>query len=158
EAVGYLEQALVALGHLPESRDRLEQAFDLRFDLRNSLVPVGEHAQVVSHLREAEALAEALGDGRRSVQVFASMANHLWLTGHHDDAAESGQRALALATRLGDATLQVQAQFRLSHAYYALGDYRAATAAAEKCVDLTASQPQAARLGLTGVASVTSRS
>jgi predicted ATPase len=158
EAVAYFEGALEALQHLPPSRARLEQAFDLRFDLRSSLVPIGEHAQVISHLQEAETLADALGDSRRSVQVFASMANHLWLTGHHDDAARSGQRALALAMTLGDAALQLQANFRLSHAYYALGDYRAASAAAETCVDLTVSLAQDARFGLTGVASVASRS
>ena len=32
-----LEQGLAALGQLPESRDRLAQAIDLRFDLRNAL-------------------------------------------------------------------------------------------------------------------------
>ena len=36
EAVGYFEQALVALQHLPETRETLEQAIDLRFDLRPS--------------------------------------------------------------------------------------------------------------------------
>ena len=42
EAVAYFEQALAALEHLPEHRDTLEQAIDLRFDLRNALMPLGE--------------------------------------------------------------------------------------------------------------------
>src|SRR4030095_2547987 len=33
EAVGHLEQALSALQHLPESRERQEQAVDIRIDL-----------------------------------------------------------------------------------------------------------------------------
>src|SRR5262249_5125816 len=33
EAVGYFEQALSALQHLPEQRDTIEQAIDLRLDL-----------------------------------------------------------------------------------------------------------------------------
>ena len=42
EAVTCFEQALVALEHLPETRETLEQAIDLRFDLRTSLLPLGE--------------------------------------------------------------------------------------------------------------------
>src|SRR5581483_4573722 len=55
EAVGYLEQAIDAVGHLPQSRETLEQAIDLRFGLRNSLYPLGERERVYAYLREAEA-------------------------------------------------------------------------------------------------------
>src|SRR5262249_9709321 len=41
EAVSYFEQALLALGHRPESRETLEQATDLRFDLKTALLPLG---------------------------------------------------------------------------------------------------------------------
>ena len=61
EAVAYFEQALVALAHLPERRDTLEQAIDLRFDLRNALLPLGDQARIFDHLREAETLAQVLG-------------------------------------------------------------------------------------------------
>ena len=37
EAVAYFEQALTALQHLPEHRETLEQAIDLRLDIRNAL-------------------------------------------------------------------------------------------------------------------------
>ena len=50
---------------LPERRDTLEQAIDLRFDLRNALTPLGEHERILDSLRDAEALAEALGDQQR---------------------------------------------------------------------------------------------
>ena len=42
EAVGFFEKALTALTHLPETRKTLEQAIDLRFDLRNALLPLVE--------------------------------------------------------------------------------------------------------------------
>ena len=48
EAVGYFEQALSALAHLPETRDTREQAIDLRFALRTALLPLGEHWRVSS--------------------------------------------------------------------------------------------------------------
>src|SRR5712692_6849582 len=42
EAVASFEQALSALAQLPEHRDTLAQAIDLRLDLRNALAPLGE--------------------------------------------------------------------------------------------------------------------
>ena len=38
EAVAYFEQALTAIGHLPEHRETLEQAIDLRLDIRSALI------------------------------------------------------------------------------------------------------------------------
>ena len=37
EAVGYFEQALSFLSHLPEQRDRIEQSIDLQLALRSAL-------------------------------------------------------------------------------------------------------------------------
>src|SRR6185503_2406530 len=56
EAVGCFDQALAALGHLPETRETLEQAVDLRFGLRTALFPLGEFERVLACLREAEGL------------------------------------------------------------------------------------------------------
>src|SRR5262249_12693793 len=62
EAVEYFEQALAALAQLPECRDTLEQAIDLRFDLHNALLPLDEQARLLDHLYAADALAERLDD------------------------------------------------------------------------------------------------
>ena len=42
EAVSCFEQALTALGHLPETRETREEAVDLRCDLRTALLSLGE--------------------------------------------------------------------------------------------------------------------
>jgi class 3 adenylate cyclase len=52
EAVGYFEQALSALSHLPEQRDMREQAVDLRLALRTALMPSGDLGRVLALLRE----------------------------------------------------------------------------------------------------------
>jgi predicted ATPase len=65
EAMGSFEQALSALQHLPEQRDRREQAIDLRLALRSALAPIGDYGRILATLREAEALAEILDDPRR---------------------------------------------------------------------------------------------
>ncbi|HEY5868632.1 MAG TPA: hypothetical protein VI542_24245, partial [Candidatus Tectomicrobia bacterium] len=65
EAAEAFEQALAALQQLPDGRATREQAIDLRFDLRNALHPLHEERRLLTHLRQAETLAEALGDQRR---------------------------------------------------------------------------------------------
>jgi tetratricopeptide (TPR) repeat protein len=113
EVVGYLEQALIALQHLPESRKIIEQAIDLRFDLRNSLFVLGEFERVYDYLREAESIAEALGDQRRLGKVAGNMSHYFLEMGDYHRAIECGQRALAFATALGDFVRQVATDLHL---------------------------------------------
>src|SRR5438132_2477530 len=86
EAVGYFEQALSALPHLPEQRDTHEQAIDLRLALRSALNPLGDLGRTLTVLREAEAIAAALNDPRRLGQVSVSLSSHLWHMGVYDQA------------------------------------------------------------------------
>ena len=113
EAVAYMEQALVALQHLPESHDTLAQAIDLRIDLRQSLYPLGEFGRVLDYLREAEALATSLGDQYRLGWVSAYMTSYFWLMGNQDQAIAFGQQALAVAEARADFALQIEANYRL---------------------------------------------
>jgi predicted ATPase len=76
EALAYFEQALGAVQHLPESR---EQSIDLRLDLRNTLIALGEFEAMFDHLRAAEILAEALEDQRRLGWVSAYLSPYFWL-------------------------------------------------------------------------------
>ena len=78
EAMGYFEQALSALPHLPETRDTREQAIDLRLALRSALLPSGDFGRILATLREAEALAEALDDPRRLGQVSVFLSFHFY--------------------------------------------------------------------------------
>src|SRR5262249_31773397 len=126
EAVGYFEQALAALLHLPESRDTHEQAIDLRFALRTALIPSGDSGRSLAALREAEALAVALDDPRRLGQVSRFLSLHFYLMGDYDQTIAAGQRTLALATASGDVVLRVLAHQYLGYAYQDQGDYRRA--------------------------------
>ena len=118
EAVAYFEQALAALEHLPERHETLDQAIDLRFDLRNALLPLDEQARMFEHLRAAEPLAERLGDPQRFGQIVSSLCYSYSLMGEHDRAIAAGQRALVLATSSGAVDVQVSAQNYLGLAYY----------------------------------------
>jgi class 3 adenylate cyclase len=81
EAVSCFEQALTALQHLPETRETLEQAIDLRFDLRTALFPLGKFEQILDCLREAEGLARTLDDQRRLGQLSVYLCLNLFMTG-----------------------------------------------------------------------------
>jgi tetratricopeptide (TPR) repeat protein len=126
QAVTYWEQALEALKHLPSTRDLCEQAIDLRFSLRNALNFLGDYDRCFTYLREAEALAEGLGDQRRLGLVYRNLANYFDNTGHPDLAIEYGQRALTLATTLDDFALGVLTRYILGVVYYQVGDYHRA--------------------------------
>jgi tetratricopeptide (TPR) repeat protein len=126
EAVGSFEQALAALPHLPESRDRREQAIELRFALRMALHPLGDFGRILALLREAEALAVALDDPRRLGQVSRFLSVYFNIMGDQYQAIAAGQRALALATASGDVVLRTLATQYLGAACLAQGDYRQA--------------------------------
>jgi tetratricopeptide (TPR) repeat protein len=158
QAVEYFEQALAALALLPEHRDTLEPAIDLRCDLRNALWLLGEFGQVFDYLCQAETLATALGDQGRLGRVSTYMAAYLWVMGDPDRALACGQRALAIAEALGDVALQVEANYRLGQAYLAVGDYRRAMDFLGRNISSLTGPLLHERFGLPGLASVVSRS
>ena len=126
EAVTSFEQALAAVGHMPDSGERSRQAIDLRRELRSALSPLGEWDRALDYLRDARTLAEALGDQGRLGWVFANMATPLSLQRHHHRAIEVSERALAISGTVKDFGLQVEATVSLALALGAVGDYRRA--------------------------------
>jgi class 3 adenylate cyclase/tetratricopeptide (TPR) repeat protein len=126
EAAVCFERALMALGRLPESRERTERTVDLRFDLRNTLQPLGEFGRILDCLREAEGLARTLGDQRRLGEALAYLTDYFRLMGDPDRAIEYGHQALAIADAVGEFTLRLRANTYLGQTYHALGEYRRA--------------------------------
>ena len=118
-----LEQALLAVERLPKTRDRLEQAIDLRFDLAMSLAPMGELAAGLQRLRESESLAESLGDRRRLGRARALLTESFWAIGDHTQAIAVAKSGLALAEEMGDHDTKSVATFVLGRTYYTTGDY-----------------------------------
>jgi class 3 adenylate cyclase/tetratricopeptide (TPR) repeat protein len=148
EAVACFEQALAALAQLPERRDTLEQAIDLRFDLRNALQPLSEHARIFDCLHAAEPLAERLGDPQRLGRLASYLCFYFSVIGEHDRAMASGRRALTLATTSGAFDVQVIAQTFLGQAYYAVGDFQQALDCMRRAIALLPGELYSARLGL----------
>jgi tetratricopeptide (TPR) repeat protein len=123
EAVAHFERVLVALQHLPASRDTLEHAIDVRCDLRLALMPLNQRERSLAILREAEALAQVLDDPRRLGRVSIMIAHCLRGMGDFEHALATGYRVLDLATTCRDISLQALAYFVLGEVYYSLGNY-----------------------------------
>jgi tetratricopeptide (TPR) repeat protein len=157
EAVECFAQALAALQHLPETPETWGQAIDLHFDVRNALLPLGDHERVCEHLRMAETLARRLNDQRRLGRTFAYLAEYFRVTGEPGRAVESGEHALALATALGDFHLQVMATHFLGTSCSALGEYRRAVDYFNRNVASLTGELLRERFGMTGLPAVMSR-
>ncbi len=157
EAVAYLEQAIAALAHLPETRERLELAIDLRFEIRSSLFPLGELEAMLATLRDAERLAVALGDSRRLGWVSVFMSQYSWVKGHLTEARTFGEGAGALAAKLGDSSLQAVANYYAGAACFASTDYRDAEGFLRKALHSLEGELSRERFGLAGFPAVMSR-
>jgi class 3 adenylate cyclase/tetratricopeptide (TPR) repeat protein len=123
DARAWFEQALGVIEALPESRSMLEQAFEIRLELRPVLVQLGDIRGALEHLLEAEALAERLNDEHRRGRVCAFMTNIHTLLDKLDEALASGSRGLEIAARLGDLRLRLLTTSYLEQPHYFLGDY-----------------------------------
>jgi tetratricopeptide (TPR) repeat protein len=158
EAVGCLEQALAALPHLPPEPATVEQAIDIRLELRNALFGLGDHGRIILHLREAAELARMLGDQRRLGRAAAIVALSLWATGEHERASESARQAETIAATLGDASLEVLADFYLGVTHYAVGDYRRSASHLARNLTTLAGERWRERFGLMGPPAIFCRS
>lgn len=126
EAVILFEQALEALAGLPESNEAVQKAIDIRFDIRNVLQPLGDRDRIASCLREAEQLADRIGDKQRNGWVQSYLTEQFWMLGRYRESIEAGERALAVAELLPDLPLQVVTNLPLGLAHHTRGDYKKA--------------------------------
>jgi transcriptional regulator with AAA-type ATPase domain/tetratricopeptide (TPR) repeat protein len=157
EAVGGFEQALTALGHLPETRERLERGIDLRFDLRTALFPLGEFERIFGCLREAEGLARTLEDRQRLGHLSVYLCHNLQMTGHSAEARAFGQNAQAIAESLRDVPLQVMGNLYFGLACVGTGDHRRAEEHLLHALQLLEAFPSQERFGQPGFPAVSVR-
>jgi class 3 adenylate cyclase/tetratricopeptide (TPR) repeat protein len=158
EAVKRFEQALTALTHLPETRETVEQAIDLRFDLRNALLPLVEWRRIDGYLREADALARKFNDQRRLASVSGYMSGlHLNIGGRASDVRAFADEVEGIGVSLGDVPLQI------AGAYYHVwlgalsGDYRGTERRCRTLIDALQGDLSRDRFGLVAYPAVVAR-
>jgi class 3 adenylate cyclase/tetratricopeptide (TPR) repeat protein len=156
-AAAYFERALTALARLPENHETLEQAIDVRLDLRYSLGPLAEYRRMHEVLTEAEAMAGKLGDTRRLARISAFLCNYFTLAGKLDLAVEHGERARTLGEHVDDVPAAAVTHAVLATAYYSKGEYRRAVDAGASNVELLIGELERERFGMMHLTSVYSR-
>src|SRR5262249_38484540 len=127
ETVNVLEHALNALAHLPETREILEQAIDLRLILCALLDVLVEPNQALESARQAYTLAEKLDDPLFVHEPLAFLGYGSLHLGEPAAAIEQGEAALAAATDRADVPVDPSANYWLGLAYIQQGSYRKAT-------------------------------
>jgi class 3 adenylate cyclase/tetratricopeptide (TPR) repeat protein len=157
EAVTYFEHALEVLARLPATPATREQAIDLHLAVTASLVVIAEVGRVAAHLREAEVLAEAMGDAGRLSWIAVRSSNHAWLTGDYGRAIAASERALALAASVGERGPEIGAHYYLGLAYHSQGQYRQAADFFKRTIACVGEELVHERVGLAFLASVAAR-
>jgi class 3 adenylate cyclase/tetratricopeptide (TPR) repeat protein len=138
DAARFFERALAVLKKLPETPENLRLAVDLRFELRNALLPGLETDRILRSLDELEPILDKLGDKKRSAQHAAFRCNHHFVIGEQRRAIEFGETAVHLARECGDRVMLGESLFRLAQSYHALGEYRQAVSLLEQGLEFNA--------------------
>jgi tetratricopeptide (TPR) repeat protein len=158
EAVQCFEGALKALSHLPVTGENLEQAVDLRFDLRNALLPLVEWGRIEEYLREAEALAKKLNDRRRLASVSGYMSGlRLNTGGRASDVRAFAEEVEAIGVSLGDVSLQVAGWYYQVWLGALSGDHRETERLCRTLIDALPGDLSRKRLGLVAYPAVVAR-
>ncbi len=138
DAVRLFQEALDALGRLPEGLEAGAHGVDIRLELRNALFLLGEFDKIPSYLREAQRIAEALPDRCRLRRVWNCQLAHYSLTGEPHRVIELGTRALTPAMACDDPGLDIVTHYYMGIAQHTMGAYVKAMQQLEQAIDMTA--------------------
>ncbi|MXN64960.1 AAA family ATPase [Stappia sp. GBMRC 2046] len=118
------EDCLSVINRMPDKQAVVEDAIDVRLDLRNALMPLGRHDEILPHLSEALALGTTLGDRSRIARTHSYLSHYHWLVAEWEDAIREGRRALEIAGHLNDFGLLVTTRFTLGISNYSIGKFK----------------------------------
>jgi len=138
EAASYFEQALDALKRLPESRETLDQAINIRVDLGPVLIAMkGFIAPEVEQVyTEAREMCGRLGDTPQLFPVLWGLARMHDIRGELNVGRELGEQLLTLAGRVQDPALMLEAHHELWANLFDLGEFSPALTHSERGAEL----------------------
>jgi DNA-binding winged helix-turn-helix (wHTH) protein/predicted ATPase len=115
EAVLHFEQALGALEHLEEGRQKLEQAIAIRVDLGPALIAIGSYLapEVEENYIHAEKLCERLGESAQRFPVLWTLSRIRHWRGELLAARQLAEQLLSLARREQDSLRLLEAHHTL---------------------------------------------
>ena len=126
QAVTWFERALEHLSRLPNDHERGHRMIETRMDLCRAKFQIGQLDEVLLLARQAETLAQTIGDDQRLGQVYSYLSNYHYMKGEPEQAIEYGRRGLRLGGADPDAPLRRSIRQYLGTALHALGEYTTA--------------------------------
>lgn len=141
DAAAWHRMALEACSHLGAGKDALALGIDVRFELYNALLALGDHTPIFDVLNEAEQLAESLGDARRLSRIHGYLAMSMWWIGDYPRAIELATRAVSTAQGLRRPGLEGIALVALGWAHHAQGSFDQALTSLARVLELARAEP-----------------
>jgi predicted ATPase len=128
EAITCFEQALEALKHLPEARQRHQKEVDIRIDLGPALISKSGFAstEVEESYTRAQELCERLDDTTHLFPVLFGLARTHDVRGNLKIGRELGEQLLRIAERAGEPALLLEAHHELWANLFAVGELTSA--------------------------------
>ena len=136
EAAEYFEHAAAAFDRLPQTRETLECAIDVRLELRTALQVLRATDRQRSCLADALRLAEILRDQRRLGYALMFAGYRATLAEDYAEGLRLGSRALAIGEAIGDLGIHAGAHCYLAIASIALGRFPEAVRSCEAAIAL----------------------
>jgi len=138
QAIGWLEQALAAVAHLPEGQEKLEQAISIRIDLAPAQIATSSFAasEVGATYVHAYELCQRLGETSKLFPVLWGLARFHGCREELPAARELGERLVGLAQRTGDPALVLEAHHTQMATLFSLGELADAHGHAAHGIDL----------------------
>jgi len=124
EAVQYFNEALEALKYLPENRETLEQAIDIRIDLGPVLRTIMRTSapEVEQIYTQAQALCQRLGETPKLFPVLWGLCRAYHSRGEFHKARELGEQLFSLAQSMQDPALILEAHHTQWSTLFSLGE------------------------------------
>jgi class 3 adenylate cyclase/tetratricopeptide (TPR) repeat protein len=138
EAVDYFERALALLAGLPETRERLAEALDIRIALGAPLIALhGPPSPLVeASYRAALDLVERLDDSARRFPVLWGLWYVQFTRGNYTPAVAAGERLLETARRENDSAQLLEAHHTLWPTLVSMGEVKRALPHIERGIAL----------------------
>ena len=124
EAASAFEQALLAIAHLPQTRETIEQTVDLCLAMRPCVTPLGDMKRLLATVERAAPLIASLGNPRREALINGYHAAALTNLGRTQEALTLAVRGLSIAESQDDPLLRVSSRYFMGQALVRTGAYR----------------------------------
>ena len=154
QVIELYQQAIQALGHVPQARETLLAEIELRYGLRSAQLALGELDAIPVNMHRALALADTLDDALQRARLTTALAHYHWLIWDLPPAFDLARRAIDLAERSGDAIEVALARGVLGRVHWARGEYGAAAALFRKSLEVESSEIPRGAAGIPAIPSV----